>query len=397
MRCKRLLRLVPAAAALMLVLALSLALLAGGFVSDNESRTTTKYRLAVCGDLDDTVLQLGFSALQTFDESRFALEITQMPLEQAKKALDNREIAAYIVFPEGFSRDAQRGVLQTLEFVTYPDAQGMTLLLKTELAGMAGDILLSAQRSVFGAAELMEQNGFEDKVSWYLNDFAVEYGTLAFLRGNMTKTENLGIGGADSLQNYLICGLSVVFLCLCCLSFAPVMIPQNTAFSRMLRARGFSGGKQGFLDFGAEALGLAVLTAAVAALPGIAAACRGVSLPVSLLLGALPVIVTVAALSFFFYSLSGDLIGGVLLQFLGMVCLSFLSGCMYPGFFFPTAVQKLGDWLPMGLCRRWLMSCLSENADVSLLLAMGGVALAAAAGGTALRQRRIRAAEGVGQ
>lgn len=392
---KRLLRLVPGAAALMLVLAAALTLLVSGFVSANQRNTTTRFRIAICGDLDDNLLRLGFSALQTFDESRFAMEITQMPLEEAKEALRNSEIAAYVVFPEGFSTDAQQGVLQPLEFVTSPDAQGMVLLFKTELTDMVGDILLSAQRSVFGAAGFMRQNGHGDKVSWYRNEFAIEYGTLAFLRGNLTKTENLGIGGAENLLSYLACGLSVVFLCLCCLSFAPVMVLDNTGYRRMLCARGFSAGKQGFLDYLAEAAGLAALVAAVAALPLVFALCKGISLPVSLLWGIPAVIVTVAALSFFFYSLSGDLIGGVLLQFLSLVSLGFLSGCMYPGFFFPTAVQKLGDWLPMGLCRRWLMSCLAGKAEDSLLWAMAGVTLAAAAGGIALRRRRVRAVQGV--
>ncbi|MGM9601822.1 MAG: ABC transporter permease [Faecousia sp.] len=392
---KRLRRLIPGAAALMLVLALALLLLLRGFVSANQQQNTTKFHIAICGDLDDSLLQLGFSAFQTLDDSRFAMEITQMSLADAKTALQNSEISAYVVFPEGFTDDARQGIIRPLEFVTTPDTQGMVLLFKIELTDMVGDILLSAQRSVFGTAQFMRENGYTDKAAAHMNNLSIEYGKLAFLRGYLTETENLGIGGAENLITYLACGLSVVFLCLCCLSFAPAMIMEKTGVSRMLSARGFSGRKQGFLDFAAEAAGLAALIAAVAALPMVFVLWKGIALPISLLWGIPAVVVTVAALSFFFYSLSGDFIGGVLLQFLGLVSLSFVCGCMYPGFFFPTAVQKLGDWLPMGLCRRWLMGCLEGEADFAVLGAMAGVTVAAVLGGIALRQRRTKAVQGV--
>lgn len=392
---KRLRRLIPGAAVLMLVLALALLLLLSGFVSANQQQNTAKIHIAICGDLDDSLLQLGFSAFQTVDDSRFAMEIAQMSLADAKKALQNSEISAYVVFPEGFTDDARQGIIRPLEFVTTTDAQGMVLLFKIELTDMVGDILLSAQRSVFGTARVLQEKGCADKAPAQMNNLAIEYGKLAIFRGCLTETENLGIGGAENLITYLACGLSVVFLCLCCLSFAPVMIPEKTGVSRMLSARGFSGRKQGFLDFAAEAAGLAALIAAVAALPLIFVLRKGIALPLSLLWGIPAVIVAVAALSFFFYSLSGDFISGVLLQFLGLVSLSFVCGCMYPGFFFPTAVQKLGDWLPMGLCRRWLMGCFAAEPDFAALGAMTAVTIAAVLGGIALRQRRAKSVQGV--
>lgn len=395
LQCKRLLRLVPVAAVLMLVLALSLTVLLKAFVSANRQDNTTKVHIAICGDTQDNLIQMGYSALQTMDESRFALEILEMTEEEASRALRNSEISAYIRFPEGFTKDVQRGILRPLEVVTTPDTQGLVLRLKTELSSLAGDTLLSAQRSVFGGGAFMEAHGHADKVHWYYNDFAIDYAMLALLRGNLSETENLGIGGAENLFIYLGCGLSVVFLCLCCLNFAPAMIRTDAGVSRMLTARGFSGRKQGILEFCALAFGLGVLTAAVAGLPLIFAIYKGIHLPLSLIFGVLGAVVTLAAISFFFYSLSGDLIGGVLLQFFGMVSLSFLSGCMYPGFFFPEAIQKLGQWLPMGICRRWLMSCFAGKPDFALLLAMGGVAALAVAGGTALRCRRAGTLQGV--
>lgn len=396
LQCKRILRLLPGAAALMLALLLGLVTLAGQFARQNEQENSEKIRFAICGDVGDSILQMGLSALRAFDESRFAMDILEMPLDVAEHALEQGEIAAYVIVPEDFVDAAQHGELLPIEFVTSLDAQGMVMLFKTEITDAVSRILISAQRSIFGGHAAMESVGETERSGWYLYEYAFENGEYVALRNYASETKHVGIGGAPDFGTYLACGISVIFLCLCCLCFAPAMILRRTGLHRMLTARGHSGLRLSLCDWLSLALGLTLLTLIAVGIPLVFGAGRlGLALPPGLILYALPVILTVSAFSYFLYSLAGDLVSGVLLQFLGVLCLCFISGCMYPGFFFPEAVQKLGDWLPMGICRRWLSGCFTGKTELGLLGLMLSLSAAAIFGGAALRIRRIRDIQGV--
>ena len=83
----------------------------------------------------------------------------------------------------------------------------------------------------------------------------------------------------------------------------------------------------------------------------------------------LPVAVLVAAFSFMLYAVSADLIGGVLLQFFVTAAMCFVSGCVYPVYFFPVTVQRLAVWLPAGVARAHLASAYTGEGKLSLILA----------------------------
>ena len=67
--------------------------------------------------------------------------------------------------------------------------------------------------------------------------------------------------------------------------------------------------------------------------------------------------------------------GGVLLHFFGTLTLCFVSGCMYPVYFFPVALQKVSAYLPTGLARAQLSSCITGKTEflTGLLLILYGI------------------------
>lgn len=390
LQCKRIGKLLPGAAALMLTLLLGLSLLVAQFSRQSQAESGQKFRIAVCGDTGDSFLQLGIEALRTFDDTRFSMEILELSTADAQAALDTGEIAAYVVVPEGFVHDAERGIIQSLRFVTSPDAQGMVSLFKSEICDTISGILLASQQGVFGGAHAMEALGKQDRAHWYYNDYALETVEMVIYRGRASRLETLGLSGAPDLGTYLACGMTVTFLTLCALCFAPVMIPRATGLNRMLTARGKSVWGQTLSDFFAQALGLLALAFLSAGIP-----LAALGVPAKVFLGVLPVILTVASVSYLLYSFTGDMTGGVLLQFLGGIALCFLSGCLYPGFIFPERLQILGDRLPMGLCRRFLTAVLTETPDKALLPAMAAVSVLSVFAGMCLRRNRIRDIQGV--
>ena len=91
---------------------------------------------------------------------------------------------------------------------------------------------------------------------------------------------------------------------------------------------------------------------------------------------ALPVVVMVAAWSFFLFSLAKELVSGVLLVALLSLALCFAGGCMYPASFFPDAVRQAARFLPTGLAMEQLSCCVTggQGSGFWLLLYSAGFA-----------------------
>ena len=104
----------------------------------------------------------------------------------------------------------------------------------------------------------------------------------------------------------------------------------------------------------------------------------------------LPVLLLAAAFSFMLYALSRDLIGGVMLQFFVTVILCFVSGCLYPVYFFPVRVQQIAQWLPTGIARAQLASCITYSAPAQTLPMLLGYSAVFIAVGVWARVRHIR-------
>ena len=165
-------------------------------------------------------------------------------------------------------------------------------------------------------------------------------------------------------------------------------------FARMLHARRLTAPRQLTAEFAAYGLMLALMVALPLTAVAVLAPDRlAVSLPEAVL-RVLPVLLMLAALSFLLYSLADHLIGGVLVHFFGTLALCFVSGCLYPVYFFPPAVQVVANRLPTGIARTQLAGCLTgaDATETTLWLAGYSVLFLLVAG--VLRLRRMKGVTG---
>ena len=93
-------------------------------------------------------------------------------------------------------------------------------------------------------------------------------------------------------------------------------------------------------------------------------------LALNLLLLCVPVVTLIAALQFFAFSLADNIASAVIMQFFGAIALSYVCGCIYPISFFPETLQFIGNALPLGAARRYLISAVSGNADMGSIAAI---------------------------
>ena len=389
LQCKRLLRFLPGAFLVTLILMGSLFLAFRLFSHQTaESEAKQEFPIAICGDTEDTFLQMGLSALQSLDSSRFALDVLEMEEMEASRAMARGELAAYVVIPEGFMDAAMMGEILPIKFVTTAGAGGMVTLVKEELSNVISVLLISSQKGVYGMWDTMLDNGLWEKAGGQMDVIALKYVDYIFARDKIYTLEELGIADALGLEDYILCGLGVLFLLLICLPFAALMIPGDPALGRMLCGKGKPAVFQAICDFAAYA---AALLFVVLCMILVGAVCiPELGNGGKLFLQVMPVAFFAAAFSFMLYSLSRDMIGGVMLQFFLSVLLCFVSGCLYPVYFFPVKVQQLAGWLPTGVARAQLAGCITGSTPAWTLPLLLGFCLIFFAVGVWARTAHIK-------
>ena len=389
---KRLARFLPGA--LCVVLALLLGLLTALTVmvqTDAADEKNQRVRIAMVGTAEDTMVRMGLAALRSFDSTQFSMELVEMTEAEACTALQRGRIGAYLVMPEGFMDEAMNGNILPIKFVSTTGAASMVAIFKEEVSQVIASVLLESQQGVYGMQQAMRDNEI-GKRGQHMNDLAMTYVEYVLVRDKVYQVNSLGIGNELGLTEYLICGLAVLLLHLTCLPFAPLMIRRDLSLCRMLSAKGKSAFLQSLCDLGVYLLGIAAL-AVLFVLGGAAIAGNTVDLEVGdILLRSLPVLITVCCFSFMLYTLTADLISGVLLQFFLSTALCFVSGCMYPVYFFPVSVQRVAAWLPAGLARSQLAGCITGENDAKTALMLLAYALVFGIVGIAARVRAVKEA-----
>ena len=375
-QCKRLGRYLPVALCITALLLGGLVVAAGQLFATGHDTDNQKVRIAIAGHTDHPLIQVGLVALTSFDSTRMSMEVVAMEESAAKEALSRWEISAYAVIPDGFMEDALKGHLKTIRFVSQANAGDLFALFKAEITQVVSDLVLGAQKGVFGLGDALTQNQLTDKLPGQMDRLAITYADCILLRDRVYTVEELGVTDNLGLEDSLLCGLCVLLLLLMALPFAPVLICSDYALARVLHARRVSATRQVVGEVIAYGLMLSLMVALPVAgvlilLPDAVA----VSLP-TLLVRLLPVVWCLTTLSYLLYSLTGHLIGGVLAHFFLSLALCFVSGCLYPVFFFPSGVQQVANLLPTGLARAQLAGCLT-GADTTqtgwLLAAYGGL------------------------
>ena len=371
-RCKQLLRSLPG---VLLAMALLLGCLGGIFFAASQSAVlseeNSKVRLAMVGTAEDPLLSMGLMALEAYDTSRLTLEITPMEEQQAADALANGTIAAYVVIPEGFVTEAYRGNILPLRFVSSAGATGLVSIFKTEFTKVITHMLIAAQKGTYAMADMAMDSGIA--LHGHMDDISLHYAEYVFYRDRLYTVTTLGVSDSLGALPSLMCGICVVFLCLLSLPFAPQMIRKDHHLSRMLAASGVAPFRQALADFAAYALSLLALVFLLLAGAGLCLpkAVEPVGFfPLFWRMGVVTVVF--AALSFLLYNLSSDLIGGVLVQFFLTVALCFAGGCLYPVYFFPVALQRVGSFLPTATASTLLSTGVSGNPPTAALLLLGG-------------------------
>lgn len=393
LQVKRLARLLPCVALIAVLLLAGAGTILSAFTAQNATcEENTVLRVGVAGDTNNPYFEFGMTALKTLDSSRFAVELVAMPEETARHSLENGDISAYVVVPEGFTEAALHGEIRPIPCVVSAGTSGLVSLFKAEIADVVRDLLVESQKGVYGLAESLSEAG--QRQEDHADRLALRFVTLILRRDTLYEVEEHG--GADGLPLLpsLLCGVAVVLLWLIGLPYASVLIRRDTALCRVLAARGYTPFHQTAAEYAAYVTVLIPPVYALAALIFVTDIGMTAGEKFGLLLAAFPLILLAAAFLLLVFFLVRDVISGMLTAFFAVVALGYVSGCLFPLYTFPVAVQTVGAWLPTALSRRYLAALLQGEGAFPLLCGVLGYTLVFLVMAVLVRHRRLSEGRG---
>lgn len=365
----------------------------GGDTVDDQ-----KIRLGVVGDMDDSYLGFGITALEAMDFSRFELELVSCSEEEARKALEAGEISGYLRIPEGFVSSIVHGENKKVTYVLKGGQAGIGAALVQELSEAISTLVTESQSGIYSLRDFYEQQGESESVSEDMDKLNLEYFSRILGRSNLYDIKILGDHQELSLIGYYGCAMLLCFLLFFGMNCGNLLITEDLALGKMLRSAGVGAFSQVLGEFlayfamfaanlaGIGAVAFALMSATSVQIPELVVGGNGTDL----LIRTIPTLLLTAALQFFLYSLADSLSGGLLMQFLAMLALSYLSGCFYPAAYFPKGLRRLAEILPTGQALNDLLSLLGQGSatHTGSLLAAAAVLLL---GAVLVRMRRWRA------
>lgn len=340
-----------------------------------DSEENNIFQIGMCGDTESKYFQVGLTAMDTLDSSRYTIKLIKMDENIAKAKLNSGEISAYVIIPEGFVRAVARGDILPIKYVSTESNLGISSVFKNEITSAVSQLILSTQKGVFGLERALYNYGYGSIAYNTINRLNLEFIDMIVSRDDMYKVEELGIASGSNYLQYYVCSLAVVFLLLILLPYATVLIKKDYSLNKLLKAANISVFSQTLSGYMAYVSSVIILVALLFGITGFGAvtffdAELQLSHMLWLFIKLLPVLVLAVSFSWLLNTLSSDIISGVLLQFFASLFLCYITGCFYPLFAFPVLIQKLSPFLPTGAARDYLAGCLNENNVVLPLVVM---------------------------
>lgn len=403
LQCKRVMKVFPYVLIVTVVLFAALAVMLSGLMSAyNNSEKNTVFKVGITGDTDNEMLQMAIVAFQSFDESRFSVEFVEMEQTVAEAALQKGTISAYLELPEDFVEKAMRGEVEPMYYVTSAGADNIVNMFKNEITSLVTDVVVSSQQGSFGLQEALDDNDVAGKHGEWVNALAIEYVNLVLKRTEAITVNELGISEGMRTVKYYLCGITLLFLMLLGLPFVAIYARQDRSLNVLLLSRGVSGFRQLFDEWLSHFLSLLCLAAAVfVPLLAFSATADPTALQmlsthewVTYTLFFIPVLAMVSAFNLFIFEIGGNVVSGALLHFFAVLCMCYVSGCFYPVYAFPHAVQTLERFLPTGVARETLAIALAEGADLRPLIGVAVYAVAFFAAAWLVRMHTLHRREG---
>lgn len=369
---KRVLHSFPAVFLVTLVLVGAIILVAKGLLAEMQSdEKQTKVEVGICGDIEDSYLGIGVVAVQQLDSSRFAINFHMLEEEEAREALEAGELTAYLVVPDGFVDSVVRGENYSIKYYAANGQAGIGTMLMHELAMIISELITKSQSGIYGMQSICREYGY-DNIYWTAtNEINMQYINLLLDRPQFFDVEILGVSNNLSTIAYYICGFTILFFMIFGINGCPIFIRKDMSLAKILVANGVKSVYQIVIEWIAYLVMMITIMLGIFVMLGVACENMDIAVPewrsvdfervFSFGMMLIPVMLMLTAMALFMHELADNIVSGMLLQFLAVLGMGYVSGCFYPRDFFPQGVQVLGKMLPSGVALQYASECMFEE------------------------------------
>ncbi|MBE6767098.1 MAG: ABC transporter permease [Ruminococcaceae bacterium] len=377
---KRTIKLYPAILAFTLVLVIGVSIILSVMLgSRSESEENKRIRVGIVGDLDNSYLDIGISALKSMDTSRFYIEFEQMSEEQAKAELKTGKLMGYVHIPAGFVDSVANGGSLKLKYIIGNSPAVLSSLLMQEIIDVIGSIIVESQCAVYGYIDLAEIAELEYKTRVELaNNLSVEYIGHILKREQWYDIHTLGIGKGLTFEGYYVCAFFILLFLLWGTVCVNLITKRDLSLQRLLFSKKNVVFGQITAEyapfFGVFIANIIILFAAAglllggkelpAFLPDIAGVFGFIKLGIMLI----PAAAVISAMQFMLYELTSGVVSAVLLQILSLVALSYASGLLYPIYSLPQTLQAISPYLPTGVAFSYASRVMTGDMNAEALI-----------------------------
>ena len=319
-----------------------------------NSEENKRFKIAITGDLDDKYSQLGVAVLQNFDDTRFAIDLTEMTADEAESQLKKGMISAYVILPENFIERALSGDVDRVTYVTSAGGQNVVSMFKNEFTALITDMIIHSEKGTYAIYSAVKESGLSG-AGKHMDELCMEYVDLIFSRSKVMTVEQLGISQGVSTAEYYVCGLTVFLLMLLGITFVTVCVRSDLSLNRLLVSKGSSALAQTTCEFAAHYIILSLLIAVMTAVGSVALAIMGKGdLLLANFTDLLPlfarvfiILLMLSGFNMLVFELSGNVVSAVLFHFFIGLGLCYISGSFYPIYSLPLPLQKLSRATPL--------------------------------------------------
>lgn len=334
----------------------------------DEKDSKVRYRIGILGETDSSFVEFGIKAVNNLDDIKTALEFVQFEDEkQALKAVNERDIAVYIYVPEDFVESVERGRndIKLICVAHERNRDSIQAVVIRELLYSASTFLTASQCSIFSLQEVMEKTGLTGSFWEITDDINIRLLLDIVSRGEFLKVKNIGISGAEGIEEYYFCALIVIMLSLFSLAANTFFVKKGEGLERQLKFGGVGTFGQILTEYFSY-LFVSLLCIIAVWLTAFAIIKSGINQSLSeifpsrlfstdFFLALVGAAVIVSIFQFALYEICGAGIGGMMIQFVLAVFTCFISGAFYPMSFLPDIFDTIGTFLPAGIGMRFLL------------------------------------------
>lgn len=384
LRLKTVLKIFPSMCIMTLLLCLSLGgmlyLQSARSLSIAEGDEDATVSIGISGVGSDGAFAAAFPALLKLDSSRSEVSfILYDTKKEAVNAVRKNQIIAAIDIPDGVISNLLAGDMDQMTLIVPASSAGLEALIMRELSRAVSVILgsMNSAGKTLGDYYAVSGTADPDVVNDAKTDLLLTSMQDMLHRKHMFKVRYVPSQQQLSVESFYLVSMVFLLILLTGVMCAGSFIRSDYSLARLLNLRRLGALKQILSEY----ISLVALLVCLSALflPLIGAALSRMPITFSafgltgdrflkgfLLFGlkTIPVILLAAAVDLLLYELSETLITGVLLQFLVMIALAYLSGVFYTMEMMPESLKTLQKFLPTGQAILYLQYTAKKSGSV---------------------------------